>query len=162
MREPCFILGAGVLVASWATAAFRDPVPGVQQMRCGLEMLAEGRPGIEQALGREDFDHPGSRQLLEHSPCPPDIVHTHNLHGYYFDLRSLATLSHQAPAATTLHDEWMITGHCAYTLGCPRWEHGCGQRPDLAVYPALRRDGTAYNWRRKSDLRRKPTIRGNA
>ncbi len=43
----------------------------------------------------------------------------------------------------------MLTGHCAYSLGCERWKNGCGQCPDLDIYPAIERDATATNWRRK-------------
>ena len=50
------------------------------------------------------------------------------------------------PVALTLHDEWLLTGHCAYTLGCERWRIGCGRCPDLTIYPAIRRDSTAENF----------------
>ena len=82
-------------------------------------------------------------------PDRPDIVHCHNLHGEYFDLRELGDLSHRVPLALTLHDEWMFTGHCAYTLGCERWRVGCGSCPDLTIYPAVRRDATRENRRTK-------------
>lgn len=104
---------------------------------------------IERALGREDFRHPGIwglEQLLEQ---PPDILHLHNLHGGYFDLRALAWLSRRWPTFVTLHDPWLLTGHCAHPFGCGRWEIGCGECPDLDTYPSIRRDATAYNWRRK-------------
>jgi len=125
---------------------------GVGRMRSWLRTLAQGRSGIEQELGREDFDFPGSRRLLSLPPKRPDIIHAHNLHGGYFDLRTLVEFSHDVPVIVTLHDEWMMTGHCAYTLGCSRWESGCGNCPDLTIYPAIRRDATAYNWRRKQNI----------
>jgi glycosyltransferase involved in cell wall biosynthesis len=49
----------------------------------------------------------------------------------------------------TLHDAWLLSGHCAHSLDCDRWKTGCGQCPDLAIYPAVRRDSTNYNWTRK-------------
>ena len=45
-----------------------------------------------------------------------------------------------------------MSGHCAYTLGCERWRSGCGDCPDLTVYPAISKDATAFNWRRKRDI----------
>ena len=52
----------------------------------------------------------------------------------------------------TLHDAWMFSGHCAHSFECERWETGCGQCPDLTIYPAIKRDATAYNWRRKKEI----------
>jgi glycosyltransferase involved in cell wall biosynthesis len=144
-RRPPLVPAYPVL-ARWLQP-FESRIPGVRRLRSFL--LSGVRFKIEGALGWEDFDYPHSRDLLKLRPSRPDVVHAHNLHGRYFDLRSLAALSHRVPTFITLHDEWMLTGHCAYTLGCQRWESGCGQCPDLSIYPALRRDGTAYNWRRK-------------
>jgi glycosyltransferase involved in cell wall biosynthesis len=102
--------------------------------------------------GREDFRFPASRGVLELPPRPPDVLHLHNLHGDYFDLRALPDLSRRQPTVVTMHDEWLYTGHCAYTIDSERWLHGCGSCPHLDSYPALRVDGTAANWRRKAEL----------
>jgi glycosyltransferase involved in cell wall biosynthesis len=99
--------------------------------------------------GHEDFHFPGTRQLLFLLEQPPDLLHVHNLHGYYFDLRRLPRLCQQLPVLLTLHDAWLLSGHCAHSLGCDRWKTGCGQCPDLSLYPAIRRDATAANWQRK-------------
>jgi len=102
--------------------------------------------------GREDFDFPGTLKVLDLPGVRPDILHCHNLHGGYFDLRVLPRLSRQVPTVITLHDDWLLTGHCAYALDCVRWKTGCGQCPHLDTYPAVRRDATAYNWRRKKGI----------
>jgi len=103
-------------------------------------------------LGHEDFEFPGTWRILNRISFTPDIIHCHNLHGNYFDLRALPWLSHRSHLFLTLHDEWMFSGHCAYNFDCPRWKMGCGQCPDLLIYPSIRRDGTAYNWRRKRKI----------
>jgi len=103
-------------------------------------------------LGHEDFDFPGSRRLLRDAPFTPDLVHLHNLHGNYFDLRILPWLSHMVPTVVTLHDAWLVSGHCSHGFDCERWRSGCGHCPDLSIYPAIRRDATAYNWRRKQSI----------
>ena len=64
----------------------------------------------------------------------------------------LPELSARQPTVVTMHDEWLYTGHCAYTLDSERWLEGCGSCPHLDSYPALRADGTAENWRRKAAL----------
>ena len=102
--------------------------------------------------GLEDFSFPGSWDLLELATERPDLVHCHNLHGGYFDLNVLPWLSRQLPVALTLHDAWLLAGHCAHSFGCERWRSGCGDCPDLSIYPPLQRDGTAENWRRKQNI----------
>ena len=114
--------------------------------------LGELRRWYEWRRGIEDFNFPGTDRLLNLTPGKPDVIHAHNLHGAYFDLRSLAPLSQRVPIVLTLHDEWAFTGHCAYTFECARWETGCGNCPHLDTYPAIRRDGAGYNWRRKRDI----------
>ena len=111
-------------------------------------------PGVllDAARGREDFRFPESHRLLELAPSPPDVLHVHNLHGGYFDLRALPGLSTRVPTVVTMHDEWLYTGHCAQTIDGDRWLTGCGNCPRLDVYPALAVDGTAANWRRKRAL----------
>lgn len=99
--------------------------------------------------GLEDFDFPGTGRLLDLTPTPPDILHLHNLHGGYFDLRMLPALSRRVPTVVTMHDVWLLTGHCAYPLGCERWKAGCGDCPDLDLPLPIRRDASAQNARIK-------------
>ena len=110
------------------------------------------RREVENWLGIENFSYPGTRQIIDMTPQRPNIVHCHNLHGGYFDLRALPWLSQQAATILTLHDAWLLSGHCAHSLDCERWKIGCGHCPDLSIYPAIQRDATAYNWRRKQAI----------
>ncbi len=114
--------------------------------------LAEPGALLNTYRGLEDFHFPGTWRLLKMTPKPPDIVHCHNLHVGYFDLRVLSWLSHQVPTVLTLHDAWLLSGHCAHSFECERWRIGCGQCPDLTIYPSIRRDATAYNWDRKREI----------
>lgn len=102
--------------------------------------------------GYEHFYFPGSRRLLSLPPSRPDILHCHNLHGGYFDLRVLPEISQKLPVIMTLHDAWLLAGHCAHSFDCDRWKIGCGQCPYLHVNVALQHDGSAYNWQRKREI----------
>ncbi len=102
--------------------------------------------------GREDFDFPGSWNLLQTSATLPDVVHLHNLHNNYFDLRFLPKLSTSYPTFITLHDMWLLTGHCAHSFDCARWKTGCGACPYLNTPPAISRDASSYNWNRKKEI----------
>jgi len=110
---------------------------------------------FDKLMGYEDFRFPASENILELAPHKTDILHLHNLHGEYFDLRQLPKLTNHVHTLITLHDQWTFTGHCAYSLDCEKWKVGCGQCPYLDIYPTVRRDGTARNWRRKAEIYRK-------
>ena len=114
--------------------------------------LAEPGRALDILRGREDFRFLGTGRLLTLTSKLPHIVHCHNLHGGYFDLRMLSWMSQQVPVILTLHDEWLLTGHCAHSFLCEKWKTGCGQCPDLSIYPAIRRDASDYNWRRKKEI----------
>jgi len=60
-----------------------------------------------------------------------EVINLHNLHGHYFDYHLLPAFSARKPIVWTLHDMWAITGHCAYSYGCERWETGCFDCPLL-------------------------------
>jgi glycosyltransferase involved in cell wall biosynthesis len=119
-----------------------------------LAWLGEPARFIDERLlaDAENFQYPGTRRLLTLPPLPPTLLHCHNLHGNYFDLRLLPRFSRVLPTILNLRDEWLITGHCAYTMGCSRWRTGCGACPDLTIYPPLQRDSTAFNWRRRARI----------
>jgi glycosyltransferase involved in cell wall biosynthesis len=117
-----------------------------------LQTAADPRRWAAWRRGHEDFGFPGTSSLLDLAPEPVDIVHCHNLHGGYFDLRALPSISRQRPLVLTLHDAWLLSGHCAHSFDCSRWETGCGSCPDLDIYPAVNRDATARNWRIKHEI----------
>lgn len=133
-------------------------IRGVWRLRNYCKALEHPRQAVEQYLGLESFHHPGTWEILNLLPEKPDIIHCHNLHGYYFDLRVLRRLSRQVPVILNLRDTWLLSGHCAYSLDCERWRTGCGSCPYLSIYPPIRRDATAYNWRRKQKIYAKSTF----
>jgi glycosyltransferase involved in cell wall biosynthesis len=110
----------------------------------------------------QEFDYAGpngSRRLLTVSPMQTDIVHANNLHGWFFDLRALPEISARVPVVLTLHDAWMLSGHCAHSFDCTRWKTGCGTCPDLTIPVALPFDHSAENWQVKAAIYRKCRLR---
>ena len=64
----------------------------------------------------------------------PDIIHLHNIHGYYLNYPLLFDFlkSWGGPVVWTLHDCWPFTGHCAYFeyAHCDRWKTLCHDCPE--------------------------------
>ena len=131
---------------------------GFRAARAFRDVVAEPLRGVHRRKGLEDFNFPGTASLLELTPRRPDVLHLHNLHGGYFDLRALPALSAQVPTIISLHDAWLLSGHCAHSFECGRWESGCGSCPALWIYPAVPRDETAINWSRKREIFARSTL----
>lgn len=66
-----------------------------------------------------------------------DVVHLHNIHGYYINYVKLFKLlkRYNKKIVWTLHDMWPITGRCAYSFGCNRWKDNCGECKNKKSYP---------------------------
>ena len=77
-----------------------------------------------------------NRQISEFHP---DLIHLHNLHGYYLDIATLFPYLKQTgvPVIWTLHDCWSFTGHCAHyeSIPCEKWKTLCQDCPALLRYP---------------------------
>jgi glycosyltransferase involved in cell wall biosynthesis len=100
--------------------------------------------------GLLDYHFRGIQKFLQ-TPAVKnaDVVHLHNLHGNYFNPFFLMDLSKIKPIVWTLHDMQAFTGHCAYSMGCDKWQYGCGDCPHLDTYPAVETDSTAKMLRDK-------------
>ena len=146
------------LACSNLLSPFAHRVKALRLVRAALHWIGQPLRGLDFLLGREDFRFPGTRHLPELPPTKPDILHGHNLHGGYFDLRMLPRLSRKFPTVLTLHDAWLLSGHCAHSFSCQRWKYGCGNCPDLSIYPAIRRDSTAYNFHHKEAIYRQCSL----
>ncbi len=59
----------------------------------------------------------------------PDILHLHNLHGFYLNVELLFHYIklHNIPVVWTLHDCWAFTGQCAHFdyINCRKWQEEC-------------------------------------
>ena len=87
----------------------------------------------------------------------PDIIHLHNIHGYYINIEILFNYLKEAnkPVVWTLHDCWAFTGHCAYFdyVGCDKWKNGCSKCPQKQGYPTSNiLDNSKFNYEKKKEL----------
>lgn len=69
----------------------------------------------------------------------PDVIHLHNIHGWYLNWKILFNYLKQAriPVVWTLHDCWAFTGHCPHFMaaGCEKWKTSCNRCPLYKLYP---------------------------
>ena len=84
----------------------------------------------------------------------PDIIHLHNIHGYYLNIEVLFDFlkSFDKPVVWTLHDCWAFTGHCSHFTyaKCERWKTGCYSCPEKKSYPrSVIFDNSKSNYARK-------------
>lgn len=96
------------------------------------------------------------RFIAELKALNPDVIHLHNLHGYYIHIGLLFDYLKQAnkPVIWTLHDCWIFTGHCAYFdfVGCDRWKTTCHDCPEKMQYPTSYIDNSRWNYQAKNEI----------
>lgn len=88
----------------------------------------------------------------------PDIIHLHNLHGYYLNIKILFEYlknEFKGKIIWTIHDCWAFTGHCthfAYSK-CDKWQSGCFSCIEKHSYPkSLVADNSHRNYIEKKAL----------
>ncbi len=68
----------------------------------------------------------------------PDVVHIHELHAYFVNIKPLINFlkKNKIKTVMTLHCEFIYTGKCGYSVECENWKKKCGNCPHLKDYPA--------------------------
>lgn len=108
--------------------------------------------------GREgSFSKYGTQQLLKKlDKIQPDLIHIHNLHGWYINYSLLFQYIKQRNIAVvwTLHDCWSFTGQCPYftMVRCEKWKTGCHHCPQHRQYPESYPDRSKKMWELKKEL----------
>ena len=97
------------------------------------------------------------RVIQEIERIHPDIIHLHNIHGYYLNYKVLFEYLRtiNIPVVWTLHDCWPMTGHCSHfdAVGCERWRKECYSCPLKGDYPkSLLFDCSRRNYNLKKQL----------
>lgn len=87
----------------------------------------------------------------------PDLIHLHNLHGYYINITIFLNFLSEThiPVIWTLHDCWAFTGHCSYFtyVKCEAWKTLCKHCPQKFSYPtSFLFDSSERNYKEKKNL----------
>lgn len=130
-----------------------ERIPAGSALSKTCHMLAAGRSGKHGCYSKAATE----RLIAKIKAFSPDVIHLHNIHGWYVNVPMLFTFLRESniPVVWTLHDCWAFTGGCAQfqLCGCPRWQWGCDQCPQLGDYPiASKKDRTGQMWQLKKEL----------
>jgi putative colanic acid biosynthesis glycosyltransferase len=99
-----------------------------------------------------------TRELVEKlQQIKPDIIHLHNIHGYYLNIEMLFQYIkfEKIKVVWTLHDCWPFTGHCTHFdyVGCEKWKTGCYNCSQKNAYPSSKLfDNSKWNYKKKKEL----------
>ena len=96
---------------------------------------------------------PTLKLILKLRKFSPDVIHLHNLHGWYLNLPVLFGYikKRNIRVIWTLHDCWSFTGQCPhFTMAkCDKWKTGCHHCKSYHNYPAAYRDSSRRMWKLK-------------
>ena len=155
-------IGEIAIAAGWESyIAYSGARDGVPQHSSQLIPVGNKLDLAMHAVATRLFDAHGlasrraTKQLiLRIREIDPDIIHIHNVHGYWLNYPLLCQYLQESgkPVIWTVHDCWLYTGHCYYysAVGCDKWSTGCGHCPQKRAFPASWVfDRSARNWRDK-------------
>ena len=89
----------------------------------------------------------------------PDIIHLHNIHGYYVNVELLLRFlkEYGKPVVWTLHDCWAFTGYCsdAYYVNCEKYQKECVKCDHWFAYPfSIFKQNVTKDFNKKKELLR--------
>lgn len=155
-------LGKLVMSSGWKSyiAYGRWACPSQSELiRVGTKMDTIWHAGLSYFFDRHGFgSKKATRNLIAQiEKIKPDIIHLHNVHGYYLNCKLLFEYLSvvKIPVVWTLHDCWSITGHCVHfqNIGCQKWQSLCNHCPNRHDYPkSLLLDNSQRNYQDKKRL----------
>lgn len=80
-----------------------------------------------------------------------DLIHYHLISDHFFDLLLLPLMTRLKPSVITLHDPWLLGGHCVHHFDCNKWQSHCKDCPYLSVHYPLKKDNSALNFSLRKD-----------
>ena len=111
-----------------------------------LKSFAFGMHGLGSTVATQHFIN--KIELLK-----PDVIHLHNIHGYYINYRVLFEYlaKKDIPVVWTLHDCWTMTGQCTHfvSTNCNYWKTGCHNCKALGYAYKTLIDRSSKNWQSK-------------
>lgn len=145
-------------IAAYGEHKFRNRGDNIETMRIGTLWDCYVHGIFTRLFDLQGFasERATRRFLREVDNYQPDVIHLHNLHGYYINVSLLFAYIKEKEIKTiwTLHDCWPITGHCVHfsNIACEKWKTQCDKCPLTKEYPAsLLLDHSRRNHKKKKE-----------
>lgn len=142
-------------IVAFARNTLADDVPKIKIgnvfniYKDGLMTRITGKAGFFSTKATKEL----IRDIIDYNP---DIIHLHNLHGYYINIKVLFDFLRKfdKPVVWTLHDCWAFTGHCCYysMVKCNKWENKCFKCKYKLAYPSSLVDNSEWNFEEKKRI----------
>lgn len=136
-----------------------DAPDGVNSYKINSDIDVNIHGVLSRITDRQGFYSSGATRRLVRfiKEYNPDVIHLHNIHGYYLNAKILFDFlaEYGKPVVWTLHDCWAFTGHCSHFSyeKCDKWKSGCYSCPLKNEYPAsLLMDNSKKNYDEKKKL----------
>lgn len=105
----------------------------------GLDWETKMHAGLARLTGYNGCFSPFSTKRLIHyiENFKPDVIHIHELHAYFVNLRPLIKYikKRNIKVVSTFHCEYIYTGKCGYAYTCDKYKHICDKCPSVHDYP---------------------------
>lgn len=135
------------------------PINCDNAIRIGTKLDNYGHVAMTRILDKHGF---GSKKatiefIEKIKNLDPDVIHLHNIHGYYINIEVLFDYLKVAnkPVVWTLHDCWSFTGHCSHFdyIGCKKWKSACFDCVQMKEYPkSIIFDKSGWNYEKKKKI----------
>lgn len=154
-------LGKLVMEKGWKSyiAYGRNPRPTNSiPIKIGTKLGVYSHVLLTRIFDRHGFgSYFATKKLIKNiKKIKPDIIHLHNIHGYYLNIEVLFTYLRtlDIPIIWTLHDCWSFTGHCSHytAVNCNKWKSSCFLCPQKKQYPKSLFDNSKKNYKDKKGL----------
>lgn len=133
----------------------REGVPGKYKkyaVRIGTDFDVKIHAGLARVTDSSGFHSTAytKRFIQWIKEYNPDVIHLHNIHGYYINVKLLFEYlkCSNKRVIWTMHDCWALTGHSVFcdAIDCEKWKTGCYHCPQLNEYPKSFIDRSKSNW----------------
>lgn len=80
------------------------------------------------------------------------LVHLNIINHPAFNINDVALISRLKPTIWSVHDPWLLSGHCIHPGSCQNWKSHCSACPDLLTPFPIGQDNTAIQFARKLEI----------